>query len=155
MKCYYHSEVDAVNTCSNCGKAICQPDIVNVVGKVVCQQCVSTNKITTYVVAPPPIPTNALAIVSLGLGILGLISCFCVPISGSIFGFLAAILGYKARKQILESEENQQGMQLATIGMGLGIVEVAIGIIFFLCIGGVYGTGFLVSILESLEQQIR
>lgn len=154
MKCYYHPEVEAIATCSNCGRAICQIDVVNMAGKTVCQQCLSAGSVTN----PSPSlsttakPTNSLAMASIGLSVLGLIGCFCFGIFGSIFGVLAAIIGYMARKQIANSQDTQEGMQLATIGMILGIVEAALGIIAFLCIGGMYGTGFLVSLLEQLQQ---
>ena len=152
MKCYYHPDVDAVTTCSNCGRAICQTDVVNMAGKIVCQQCLATGKVTSSATPTIAKPNNSLAMVSIGLGVLGLAGCFCFGVFGSIFGVLAAIVGYIARKQIVTSQGTQEGMQLATIGMVLGVVETTLGIIAFLCLGGIYGTDFLASLLQQLQQ---
>ena len=153
MKCYYHPDVDAVATCSNCGKAICQTDAVNVAGKIVCQQCLSTGRATSVATAVPSKPTNTLAIVSIGLGILGLVGCFCWGIFGIIFGALAAITGYMARKQIVASQGAQQGMQLATVGMIMGIAEAVLGLIILLAIIGIYGVGIFAAFLQQLQQR--
>lgn len=40
MKCYIHQDIDAVGTCTNCGKTVCQVCASEVDGKVVCKQCV-------------------------------------------------------------------------------------------------------------------
>jgi hypothetical protein len=151
MKCYYHPEIEAVATCSNCGRAICQADTVSVSGKIVCQQCLATGKATNTTSTATAKPTNSLAMVSIGLGILGLAGCFCFGAFGSIFGVLAGITGYLARKQIGASQGTQEGMQLATTGMILGVVEATLGLIAFLCVGGIYGTGFFLSLLEQLQ----
>jgi len=76
MKCYYHPEVEAVATCSNCGKAICQTCSVDVAGRLTCQRCLASGNVARLQ-AQPTKPTNTLAIVSLVLGVLGL--CGGVP----------------------------------------------------------------------------
>jgi hypothetical protein len=87
--------------------------------------------------------------VSLGLGILGLVGCFCWGTFGIIFGTLAAITGFMARKQIVASQGIQQGIQLAKIGMVMGIAEVALGLIIVLAILGFYGVGFFIQFLQQ------
>jgi hypothetical protein len=151
MKCFYHPDVDAVATCSNCGRAICQADVVEVAGRIVCQQCLATGKVSNIRAATPVKPTNTLAMVSIGVAVFGLITCFCFGVFGSAFGFIAAITGFLARKQILEAPESQEGLPLATIGMVLGICEAALGIIGFLCLGGIYGTEFLSMLLQDMQ----
>jgi len=84
MKCYYHPEADAVATCTDCGRAICQSCAVNVAGKLLCQQCLAAGT-TVRGRAVESVPTNPLAILSLVLGILGLLGCAC---GGSIGGIL-------------------------------------------------------------------
>lgn len=40
MKCYVHPDIDAVGTCTNCGKTVCAICATEVNGKIVCKQCV-------------------------------------------------------------------------------------------------------------------
>ena len=49
MKCYVHPDVDAVGTCSNCGKFVCSSCAVDYKGKVTCKSCVE--KMTSAPVA--------------------------------------------------------------------------------------------------------
>ena len=37
MRCYYHSDVEAVGVCSNCGRGICAKSAVEVEGKLSCK----------------------------------------------------------------------------------------------------------------------
>ena len=80
----------------------------------------------------PSRPTNALAIVSLVLGIIGIF----------FFGSIAALVcGYLARKQIRERGEAGDGFALA--GIILGWVGVAIAVIFLVFVAiGMAATGF-------------
>lgn len=39
MRCYVHSERDAVGTCVSCGKGICEECRVEIVGKNHCKRC--------------------------------------------------------------------------------------------------------------------
>jgi hypothetical protein len=41
MKCYIHNDVDAVGTCTYCGKSLCQDCVHTLDGKLVCKDCVS------------------------------------------------------------------------------------------------------------------
>ena len=151
MNCYYHPEVEAIATCTSCGKAICQKCTVDVAGRFVCQQCLSSST-TSGGQTPTSIPTNPLAIVSLILGILGLLGCICGgSIGGILFGVPAGITGWIARKQLSQAEQNQQGLQLATVGLVLGIAEVVLGIVLLVLFGSVYGCAFLTGLLEELS----
>lgn len=88
MKCHYHPEVDAVATCMDCGRAICQSCAVNVAGRPLCRQCLASD--TAIRSRAESVPTNPLAIVSLILGILGLLGCACggsigrIPVSNAL-----------------------------------------------------------------------
>ena len=105
MKCYVHPEAEAVATCTGCGKAVCQTCAIDVGGKIFCQQCLASG-VPTQRAAIERTPTNPLAIISLALGILGLIGCCCGgSIGGLIFGLPAAITGWVARRQILEGSQ--------------------------------------------------
>jgi hypothetical protein len=129
MKCYVHPEIEAVATCTNCGKAICQTCSVDVSGRVICQNCLASGNLTRPPIQAiqPAKPTNALAIVSLILGILGLCG-------GFLFSIPAWITGYFALKQIAE-DQNQEGAQLANVGKWLGIViTILYGVVLLLYI---------------------
>jgi hypothetical protein len=70
-------------------------------------------------------PQNSpLAIVSLVTGILGIPCCGCL-----IFGIVAAITGFIAKKQIAESGGTQRGASLAQWGFILGIVGIVLGVL--------------------------
>jgi uncharacterized membrane protein HdeD (DUF308 family) len=149
MKCYYHPEVDAVATCMSCGKAICQSCAVDVTGKVYCQQCLASGTIAKGR-AVETIPTNPLAIISLILGILGLLGCACGgSIGGILFGVPASITGWIARKQLLQAQQEQQGMQLATIGLVLGIAEVIMSVVLLILFGAAIGWDVIRTLLRQ------
>jgi hypothetical protein len=70
-----------------------------------------------------PVKNNTLAIVSLVLGIL----C-CIP-----FASLGAIItGVIARNQIAASNGQQKGGELATAGIVLGALGIALGLLWFI-----------------------
>ena len=148
MKCYYHPEVDAVATCTGCGKAICQKCAVNVSGKLICQQCLSSGTVSKGQ-ATESIPTNPLSVISLVLGILGLSVCVCGMWSGILLGAPAAITGWLARRQLLQAGQDQQGLQLATVGLVLGVAEVVLSILILVFVGAVYGLGFLSTLFQQ------
>ncbi len=148
MKCYYHPEIDAIVTCHSCGKAICQECAVDVAGKTRCKECLSQAP-SGQSSKPVTVPTNPLAITSLVIAILGLLGCLCGGgIGGVVFGVPAAIIGWLARKQIIESQHEQQGEQLAIIGIVIGIVEIVLSILVLVVWGGAMGLAFLSEISQ-------
>lgn len=124
MKCYYHPEIEAVATCTVCGKAICQTCSVDVAGRITCQHCLSAGNVNRLQTQPSK-PSNPLAIVSLILGILGLCG-------GLFFSIPAWIIGNIAKKQISENP-NQEGLQLANAGKTLGMVFTIIYGVLLAC----------------------
>ncbi len=87
-----------------------------------------------------PAGTNSLALVSLIAGILGLTF---FPLLGSI---LAVITGPLAKKEIRQGGSVQTGEEMATVGMVLGWIGIALTICG-LCLAGVL---ILVPICMSL-----
>lgn len=89
------------------------------------------------VLTPPP-PTSTTAMISLIAGILGLTF---IPLLGSI---LALVLGYMSKKEIQQSAGSLSGEGLATAGIVLGWIGVAIGCclltVFLLVFAGILGT---------------
>lgn len=49
MKCYYHSDIDAVGTCSQCGKAACRDCIEDIGGALLCKDCIAMAEKTVAV----------------------------------------------------------------------------------------------------------
>lgn len=78
----------------------------------------------SYTSAPAGPPTNGMAIASLIASILGLT---LFPTIGSIVGL---VLGYMARKEIRESGGAMTGDGLATAGIIIGWIGVALTVIF-------------------------
>lgn len=138
MKCNYHPEVEAVSTCTVCGKAVCQSCAVDVAGRSTCQHCLSMGKVKS-VQTQSSNPTNPLAIASLIMGILGLCA--------GIFAIPAWITGNIAQKQIAENP-NQEGMQLAKAGKTLGMVITILYGTLLLC----YIVAMASSLIASLFQ---
>jgi hypothetical protein len=68
--------------------------------------------------------TNTLAIVSLVAGIGSFFAHIVPGVGGFTVALIAVITGYMARKQIKETGE--QGMGMATAGMIIGIVHIAL-----------------------------
>ena len=68
--------------------------------------------------------SNNLALVSLVTGILSFLGHVIPIIGGSTLAIVAIVTGYMARNQIKETGE--QGMTAATVGMILGIANLAL-----------------------------
>ena len=147
MKCYNHAEVDAVGTCTSCGRAVCQSCSVNLAGKIVCQKCLASGNTPNVQTKP----YNPLSIVSIILSVLGLITCCCYGFGGILFGVPAAITGYIARKQLLQSETNQEGLPLANVGFWLGVSEAVLVIVAWLIIFLFYGAAIFTTFLPQLN----
>jgi hypothetical protein len=78
----------------------------------------------TYTPAAAAGRTNSLAIVSLVAGIGSFFAHIVPGIGGFTVALVAVITGYMARKQIRETGE--QGMGMATAGMVIGIIHLAL-----------------------------
>ncbi|QYC40743.1 hypothetical protein Nocox_15640 [Nonomuraea coxensis DSM 45129] len=76
---------------------------------------------------PPPRPTNGMAVASLVLGIVGMISCGLTSIIG-------VILGHIALARIKRSGEEGQGMAVA--GLVTSYVMVVINVLLLIWFGG-------------------
>ena len=150
MHCYVHPDIEAVATCTVCGRAVCGQCSVEASGKIVCRNCLSEGKVPSSVSLLSTGTTNPLAIVSLALGILGLCGSCCGGIFGSLlFGFPAAATGYIARRQILESGNGNQGLPLATAGMILGVSMIVLSAILLTFLGGITGLSLLTELFSQ------
>lgn len=77
-----------------------------------------------YPPAPPRPPSvNPMAIVSLVLGIVGVTGCWCLA------GIPAIVVGYRAKREIEESDGRQQGEGFATAGIVLGWLTTAVSLL--------------------------
>ena len=140
MNCYVHPSVNAVGTCVNCGRGVCEQCATVVNGKLYCKDCASSG-------APllQTKKTNGLSIASMITGIVSIPLSFCYG-AGLPFGIAAFIMGLIARKQIKETPQEGNGMALTGIITG-GIVSILavfaiITIAVLLILGPVIGNVF-------------
>jgi len=84
--------------------------------------------------------SNNLALVSLVTGILSFLGHVIPIIGGSTLAIVAIVTGYMARNQIRETGE--QGMTAATVGMILGIANLALVFVIILVIVFAIALGF-------------
>jgi hypothetical protein len=101
--------------------------------------------------AAPPVPeTSGLAIASMILGIVALVSSNILLIPG----ILAFVLGYMARDQIRQSGGTLRGEELAVVGLITGGVATVMGTLVLglvvLGFGGYCGCSFCAPILYVL-----
>lgn len=71
MNCYKHSDREAVGTCTSCGRSICSECTVEMQGKLVCRDCLSTGKATTK--SQSTLDPNTAFIIELVGGFFGLL----------------------------------------------------------------------------------
>jgi hypothetical protein len=85
--------------------------------------------------------TNSLAVVSLVTGIASFIAHIPIPgFGGFTVALVAVITGYMARNQIRQTGE--QGMGMATAGMVIGIVHLALlGLLVIVLLVLIFGLG--------------
>ncbi|MFC6884901.1 MULTISPECIES: DUF4190 domain-containing protein [Actinomadura] len=83
---------------------------------------------------PPPMAprNNGMAVASMVLGIIGVVTC-----GGIIFSVGAVIFGHVAQGQIRRTGEGGGGM--ATAGLILGYIFALIGLIYWIVVVGIYG----------------
>ncbi|WP_067450641.1 DUF4190 domain-containing protein [Actinomadura macra] len=82
---------------------------------------------------PPVVPrNNGMAVASMVLGIIGVVTC-----GGVVFSVGAIIFGHVAQGQIRRSGEGGGGM--ATAGLILGYIFAVIGLLYWIVIVGIYG----------------
>ncbi|MFC5744976.1 DUF4190 domain-containing protein [Actinomadura rugatobispora] len=82
---------------------------------------------------PPMAPrNNGMAITSMVLGIIGVITC-----GGVLFSVGAIIFGHVAQSQIRRTGEQGSGMAVA--GLVLGYIFALLGLIYWIVVVGIYG----------------
>jgi Domain of unknown function (DUF4190) len=89
--------------------------------------------------------TNTLAVVSLVAGIGSFFAHIIPGIGGFTVALIAVVTGYMARKQIKETGE--QGMGMATAGMIIGIVHLALLLLLLLLVLAVIFAIFVLGIV--------
>ncbi|WP_344902800.1 DUF4190 domain-containing protein [Actinomadura meridiana] len=90
-----------------------------------------------YYGSGPPVPprNNGMAIASMVLGIIGVISCGLL-----LFSIGAVIMGHVAQSQIKRTGEAGSGMAIA--GLILGYIFAVIGLLYWILVVGVYGAAW-------------
>jgi len=92
MKCYVHPDVDAVGTCTNCGKTVCSNCAMEVGGKLVCKNC--AQNLANRQVSAPSAANKKEPFLALILSFLipGLGQLYNGDLTKGIFLFLGAIV---------------------------------------------------------------
>ncbi len=123
MKCYNHPDVEAIGTCTSCGKAICSDCSMDVGGKLVCKPC--TEKMAVQCAAPQAAARKEPALALL-LSLVGGI------VSGLFIG-LGQVYNGQVKKGIILSVAN-----VVICGGIVGVYVIAglatLGIGFLLCL---------------------
>ena len=91
------------------------------------------------------LPTSTMAIVSLVAGIIGFVA---LPVIGSI---VAIITGYAARKETRALPPTAAGDGLATAGIVMGWIQIALAVIGICCAIAYFG--FFAALIASSEIQ--
>ena len=101
--------------------------------------------------------TSPLAIVSLVLGIFSIPSSCLLSCFGALAGILAVIFGHMARSSFKREPGKYSGDGLATAGLILGYISIALGvlslaaIVVFLLIGTAHHSGPLSAMLQAFS----
>ena len=105
MKCAYHPESDAIETCANCSMPICYACVIPIENKTYCQACI--NEIFTRHTAKPS-------------GILGLIAGIIAVIFGTLLTAYALTTG--ARPEWSGGENSGAGNDWSWAGYGIALM---------------------------------
>lgn len=87
MECYVHPNVDAIGTCTSCGRGICSDCAVEVRGKLMCRDCLAAGKATTREVDP-----NTAFLIELIGGFFGLLGIGYIYVGRTNDGVLRLVL---------------------------------------------------------------
>lgn len=87
MKCYVHTDVDPVGTCTSCGRAICSQCAVEMQDKLVCRECLAGGKAATRKYEP-----NTAFLVELVGGFFGLLGIGYIYVGRTNDGILRLVL---------------------------------------------------------------
>jgi TM2 domain-containing membrane protein YozV len=87
MKCYVHSDVDPVGTCTSCGRGICGECAVEVQSQLVCRDCLAAGKVTARQYDP-----NTAFLIELIGGFFGLLGIGYIYVGRTNDGILRLVL---------------------------------------------------------------
>ena len=132
MKCINHLEVDAVGTCIKCGKGLCIDCKREIAGRILCQVC--ADEILTQKTPPATAVLKEEAPGALLALILSIVGFFFSPLA-IVLGPIAIHYANKA-KTALKQRPEMNGGNMATAGYIIGIIDIVIGVFFFLYLIG-------------------
>jgi hypothetical protein len=82
---------------------------------------------------PPPAPKNGMGVAALVFGILGILTCWWLPVVGLVIGVLALVFGIIGRGRARRGLAGNGGM--AVTGIVLGILSIIVNIVISLVLG--------------------
>lgn len=125
--------------CTSCGTSL-----LNVNVEDLCPSCGSpVANSFRFGAAMTQGPTSGLAVASLVLGILSIVSCMLYGLPSIVFGPAAIITGKMAQKRIRAGVAGGSSGGLATSGFTMGIIGTVLGVLGV----AVIGLGFLLPLL--------
>lgn len=89
--------------------------------------------------------SNAMAVASLVLGIIGTVFTCCYGV-GAVFGIIALVFGIISLRNIKKSNGAQKGDSMAVAGIILGIIAIVLGVVII---------SYIVANRELLAQMIQ
>lgn len=99
---------------------------------------------------PPRAPVNPLAVASIVVAAFALITSCCAGSFGLVgLGATAAALGFIARSMCLKEGPGSQNVLMANIGMGIGIGEFVLGMLWLCAVFGIFSTSIFGALLQS------
>lgn len=72
MNCQIHPKIEAVGTCTSCGRPVCRDCVVEIRDKFVCRECISSGKATPRVQDKDPNTAFLIELIGGFFGLLGL-----------------------------------------------------------------------------------
>ncbi len=170
MKCAYHPSLDAVATCSSCGRAICSGCVVDTGERVICQNCLAARSRPSAVYGPR---NNQMAIWSMALGLGGwgviclsfllnlvvgiltfgigsicLIPLGLVPLVAWIVG---VILGHRGINELNMPGNEEGGRGMAITGLIAGYVGLGLSLLSCVIFGIMLAIGMSIPFLDAMS----
>jgi hypothetical protein len=169
MKCAYHPTLDAVATCSACGKAICPNCLVDTGSRVMCRACVESrsraaaaygpgyNQLAIWsmvlglsgwaLVCMSYILSFVVSIVTLGLGAICTIPLSLLPLVAWIVGI---ILGHRGLNELDAPGNEKGGRGMAITGLIASYGGLGISLLLCLLAAAGFALGLSIPFLEGM-----
>lgn len=119
MRCYLHNDVEAIGTCTQCGRGLCPECAVNVGGKIVCKDCAARPAEPVRCPTPRKDP-----FIAAGLSLIGGL------LTGSLLFSLGQLYNGQIKKFIILTLVNIfMGGIVAALYLGGSLLTIGVGLL--------------------------